>query len=569
MRALLPIVCPLIVAGASAAAPALAVDFADRSADAGITVVNRCGADPRWFIPESNGTGAAWLDYDLDGDLDLYVVNGNGLEYLEGRTRLRFLPDASDRLYRNDGVWRFTDVTEEAGCAEGDWGNGVAVADVESDGDPDLYVANLGPDRLWLNEGDGTFRDATTERGLGHPGWSTGAAFGDVDRDGDLDLYVPCYVEFDPENPPDGGRIPTFDGVQVGYGPEGENPGINPGAPDVFYLNDGGGFFTEATAERGFALEKALCSYSAVFCDVDGDGWQDLLVTNDKQPSQLFVNRGDGFFVEEGEARGFARGADGKVLSSMGLAVADVDDDGDLDAFVTNFDFEPNNLRLNDGRGFFTEAADAAGLNAPNLNRLGWGCGFFDAELDGDLDLFVANGHVIPQCEQIGMSPWRMANHLFLRDGAKSGAPAFALWEAPAGSPLAIVESSRATVFGDPDADGDVDLIVIDMDRPPQVLENRSERRGRWLAVELQGTRSPRDAYGARVEVEAGGRTRTSWKIPNQGIYSSNDPVVHFGLGPVDRVDRVRVRWTGGAVSELGDVDADRRVVIREPEEGG
>jgi hypothetical protein len=167
------------------------------------------------------------------------------------------------------------------------------------------------------------------------------------------------------------------------------------------------------------------------------------------------------------------------------------------------------------------------------------------------------------------MSPWKMPNHLFLRDGTSDGVPAFALWEAPAASPLALVESSRGAAFGDPDADGDVDLVIIDMDRPPQVLENRSERRGRWLAVELHGTRSPRDAYGARVEVEAGGRTRTAWKLPNQGIYSSNDPAVHFGLGPVDRVDRVRVAWTSGAVSELFEVGVDRRIVIREPEEGG
>jgi hypothetical protein len=568
VRALLTLACPLIATAASAVEPASPIAFVDRAPDAGITVVNRCGAEPRLFIPESNGTGAAWLDHDLDGDLDLYVVNGNGLEYLDGRARLRYIPDASDRLYRNDGGWRFRDVTEEAGVTESGWGNGVAAADVENDGDPDLYVANLGPDRLWLNEGDGTFRDATAERGLGHAGWSTGAAFGDVDRDGDLDLYVPCYVEFDSENPPEGGRVPVFDGVEVGYGPEGENPGINPGAPDVFYLNDGRGFFTDATAERGFALEKALCSYAAVFCDVDGDGWQDLLVTNDQQPSQLFVNRGEGFFAEEGEERGFARGPDGKVLSSMGLAVADADGDGDPDAFVTNFDFEPNSLRLNDGRGHFTEAADAAGLN-PELNRLGWGCGFLDAELDGDLDLFVANGHVIAQCEQIGMSPWRMANHLFLRGGENGGVPAFALHVPPAASALAVRESSRGAAFGDADADGDVDIVIIDMDRPPQVLENRCLLGGRWLAVELRGTRSPRDAYGARVEVEAGGRTRVAWKIPNQGIYSSNDPVVHFGLGAVDRVDRVRVVWTSGATSELVNVEPDRRIVIREPEQGG
>jgi predicted nucleotidyltransferase len=562
----LPAIFIVVPAAADAPCP---VRFVDRAAEAGITVVNRCGADPRLFIPEGNGTGAAWLDYDLDSDLDLYVVNGNGLEYLDGRKRLRYLRDVTDRLYRNDGNWHFQDVTEEALVGERGWGNGVAVADVENDGDPDLYIANLGADVLYVNQGDGTFRDATSEAGLGHPGWSVGAAFGDVDRDGDLDLYVPCYVEFDPENPPKGGEVALYGGVEVGWGPEGENPGINPGAPDVFYLNDGQGFFSEATRERGFAVEKPLCSYAAVFCDVDGDLWPDLLVTNDKQPNQLFRNLGEGFFTEEGEERGFARGEAGALLASMGLAIADVDGDGDPDAFVTNFDFEPNNLYLNDGCGFFRDAAEEAGLNAPGLGRLGWGCGFFDVECDGDRDLFVANGHVIRQCEEIGMSPWAMRNHLFLRSGSENGVPSFDLCETGADSPLAVAKSSRGVAFGDPDADGDVDVVVIDMDSPPQVLENRTARHGHWTRVELRGTRSPADAYGARVEIEAGERGWTAWKIPNQGIYSSHDPDLHFGVGEADRIDRVHVLWPSGSTSELTGLEVDRRIVIRESEEGG
>jgi hypothetical protein len=559
------LIAPIRLAGAEpGVAGGAGVAFVDRAADAGITVVNRCGADPRYFIPEGNGCGAAWLDHDLDGDLDLYIVNGAGLEPVDGRRRLRIVRDATNRLYRNDGDWKFTDVTREAGVGDDGWGNGAAVADVDDDGDPDLYVANLGPDVLYLNRGDGTFRDATAERGLGHAGWSTGGAFSDVDRDGDLDLYVPCYVEFDPERPPAGGDLMDVDGVAVGWGPEGENPGVNPGAPDVFYLNEGGGRFREATAERGLALEKPLCSYAAVFADADGDGWDDLLVTNDAQPNSLFLNRGDGTFTEAGEERGVARGADGSFQAGMGLAVADVDDDGDPDLCVTNFDFEPNNLYLNDGAGFFHDAGDAAGLHAPSMDRLGWGCGFLDAELDGDLDLFVANGHVIRQCEEIGMSPWNMPNQLLLREAGAGGGPAFAAAAFPADSPLALAASSRGAAFADADGDGDVDIVVLDMDRPPQVLENRSARAGHWLEIELIGDR-PRDAYGARIEVEAGGRARTGWKIPNQGVYSSHDPAVHFGLGPAERVDRVRVRFPGGAVVELADQAVDRRIVVREP----
>ena len=554
---------PAVANPQDAESPSSNLEFVDRALDAGITVVNRCGADPRLFIPESNGAGAAWLDYDGDGDLDLYIVNGNGLEALDGGRRLRYVADATNRLYRNEGNWKFTDVTESAGVGDDGWGNGVAVADVDNDGDPDLYVANLGPDVLYLNQGDGTFRDVTHERGLGHAGWSTGGAFADVDRDGDLDLFVPCYVQFDPDQPPNGGEPMMVDGVAVGYGPEGENPGINLGAPNVLYLNDGHGFFRDATAERGLAGE-ALCSYAAVFVDVDGDGWDDLLVTNDLQPNSLYRNRGDGHFDELGHERGFAAGEDGTYQAGMGLAVADVDDDGTPDLYVTNFDFEPNNLYLNDGAGNLADAGGAAGLHDPSIDRLGWGCGFFDAELDGDLDLFVANGHVIRQCEQIGMNPWKMPNQVFVRD---SDELAFVEASFPETSPLAVAESSRGVAFADVDRDGDIDLVVVDMDSRPQVLENRTARRGRWLAVDVVGTASPRDAYGARIEVEAGGRTRTAWKIPNQGVYSSHDPSVHFGLGSVDRVDRIRVRFTSGATVELHDVEVDRRIVIREADD--
>lgn len=540
------------------------VTFVDRSATAGITVENRCGDPPRLFIPEGNGCGGAWLDFDGDGDLDLYVVNGGGLEKVGDGSRLRIIADASNRLYRNDGDWRFRDVTDRAGVGDTGWGNGTSVADVDNDGDPDLYVANLGADVLYVNQGDGTFRDETAGRGLGHDGWSTGAAFGDVDRDGDLDLFVPCYVQFDPAKPPAGGEPLIQDGVRTAWGPEGENPGVNPGAANMFWWNDGEGRFREATAEVGLRLEKPLCSYGAVFCDVDADGWIDVAVTNDVQPNSLFLNRGGRGFEEVGEERGFARGDDGKLQAGMGLAVADVNGDAAPDLFVTNFDFEPNNLYVNDGAGWFRDEGAAWGVDDPAMDRLGWGCGFLDADLDGDLDLFVANGHVIYQCEEIGMSPWRMKNQLLeMRSRAEGAGGIFSV--AGAGPPLESARSSRGAVLGDPDDDGDLDVVVIDMDRAPQVLENRTAPRGHWLAVALTGTRSPRDAYGARVEVTAGGRTWTSWKIPNQGLYSSHDPRVHFGLGEAARVDRVRVFWTSGAVSEATDFAPDRVLTLREP----
>ena len=547
----------------SLAPASLAATFVDRSDDSGIDAVLRCGAPPRLFIPEGNGSGGAWLDYDDDGDLDFYLVNGNGLEFAEGGPRLRRIPDASNRLYRNDGGWRFADVTDAARVGDTGWGNGAAVADVNEDGHPDLYVANFGADVLYVNQGDGTFADETAARGLGHEGWSTGAAFADVDRDGDLDLFVPCYVRFDLDDPPAGGEPLVHEGVALAWGPEGENPGVNPGAPNVFWWNEGDGTFREATEEAGLRLASPLCSYGAVFCDVDGDGWQDLAVTNDVQPNSLFRNRGGNSFEEVGEERGFARGGDGKFQAGMGIAVADVNGDAAPDLFVTNFDFEPNNLYVNNGQGWFRDEGAAWGTQDPSMDRLGWGCGFFDAELDGDLDLFVANGHVIYQSEEIGMSPWKMTNQFF---ETQSGAEGARFLPAPAaGTPFELAESSRGAVFGDPDNDGDVDVIVVDMDAAPQVLENRTERRGRWLTVELTGTRSPRDAYGSRIDVTADGRTWTAWKNPTQGLYSSHDPRVHFGLGEVTRIERVRVLWTSGTVSEVRDVAPDAVLSMTEP----
>jgi hypothetical protein len=517
------------------------------------------------FIPESNGCGAAWLDYDGDGDLDIYMVNGNGIEAIDGGARLRYLPDAANRLYRNDGDWRFTDVTEKAGVGDRGWGNGCAVGDIDNDGDPDLYVANLGQDAFYVNQGDGTFASEGVPRGAASDRWSARAAFGDIDNDGDLDLFVASYVVFDPLNPPAGGEPLMIEGVAVMWGPEAENPGINIGEANALFVNDGTGHFTESAKARGLLLEKPLCSYGAVFCDVDEDGWLDLLVANDAQANNLFMNRGGGHFAEEGEARGFARGANGRFQAGMGIAVSDIDDDGDPDLYVTNFDTEPNNLYINDGHGFFTDEGAAAGLHEPVIDRLGWGCAFLDVEFDGDLDLFVANGHVYPDGPAIGLSPWEMPDQFFLNETFPGEPPHFreVLFD-PAG-PMAVLKSSRGVAVADADEDGDLDLLIVDMDSRPRLLENRTRAQGHWIAVLPKGTKSNRDSYGARVRVTAGGRTRTAWVLPNQGIYSSHDPRTRFGLGGTAWVDRVEVRWPSGSVAVVEGVPVDRVLTIVEP----
>ena len=561
----------LAACGGGAAAPAPAVsgrlELVDVAAQAGLDLVQTSGDPRRWYILESNGTGAAWLDHDGDGDLDLFVGNGGELVYHDDGRRLEVVRSARSTLYRNDGGLRFTDVGEAAGCARSDWVQAIAVGDVDNDGDPDLFLGCFGPDVLLVNEG-GRFVDRTAEAGLGSPLWAAGAAFGDVDNDGALDLYVANYCEFDPARPPAEGRRNVIQGVEVGWGPVGENKqGYNPGAPDLFYRGDGKGRFVEATREAGFELDEPLCSYAAVFSDVDGDGLQDVLVANDLQPCNLFRNLGGGRFAEEGVARGFALDGRGRPTSAMGLMVADVDQDGDQDVLRTNFDFEPNSLHLNDGAGRFAEAGARLGLSAASFPRLGWGGGFLDADLDGDLDLLVANGHVMPQAAEIGMSGWLMQSQLFEAVPAADGALVYVDATVRSGSGLAPLRSSRGVALADADDDGDVDAVLIDLDERPRLLENRSERRGTWLSVRTVGTASNRDGYGCVVRVVAGGRTWTREVSPNQGLYASHDPRLHFGLGPVRAVERVEVDWPSGRRSVVAGPPLERLLVVTEPQE--
>lgn len=540
------------------------LEFVDVAEQAGLSLVQVSGDSRRWYIPESNGTGAAWLDYDRDGDMDLFVGNGQGLKYLDDGARLEIERTARCALYRNDGKLRFTDVSAQAGCDRTDWVQAITTADYDNDGDTDLYLGCFGPDVLLRNDA-GKFVDATAESGLKNDLWSSGAAFADIDNDGWLDLYVANYCLFDLASPPNGGKRNVIKGVEVGWGPEEENKqGFNPGAPDVLFLGLGGGKFREATAERGLALEKPLCSYAAIFSDIDLDGDQDLLVANDMQPSNLFLNDGKGHFREESGPRGFAVGGDGRPTSAMGLVSEDCEGDGDFDIFRTNFDFEPNSLHVNDGKGHFSDRARALGLAASTMDKLAWGGGFFDAENDGDLDVLVANGHVYPQAKEIGMSGWKMETQLFEAVRGASGQLVWIDATVKTGGPFVELHSARGVAFGDPDDDGDVDAVVIDLDERPRLLENRSVRGGRWLAVKLAGVRSNRDGIGAKVTVKAGGR---SWKHEmrtTQGLYSSHDPRLHFGLGPVGSIEEVTVEWPSGARSTVRAPALDSILAIAE-----
>ncbi len=555
---------------ASHAADSVGFDFVDVAQAAGIDGVNVSGDPRRWYIPEGNGCGAAWLDYDGDGDLDLFVGNGARFLYHDDGARLEVEPPAASRMYRNDGSLSFTDVSAEVGLDVHAWVNAVTVGDVEGDGDPDLYLACFGADLYFENQG-GRFVDAGQEAGLVNLLWAAGAAFGDPDLDGDLDLYVANYCRFNPEAPPAGGARAVHDGVEVGWGPEAENgQGYNLGAPDVFFENTGSGRFVDATERAGLALEKDLCSYAVVFSDVDLDGRPDLLVANDLQPCNLFRNAGfgqaEGRFVEEGQQRGFALDADGRATAAMGLFVEDFDGDGDPDVLKTNFDLEANSLMVNDGRGYFEDRAALHGLAEASFAQLGWGGGFLDADLDGDLDLLVANGHVMPQSEEIGMHPWLQPTQLFEARAHAGHGIHYVDATQRAGSGLAARRSARGVALGDADGDGDLDALIVDLDERPRLLENRTPHRGHWLVVRTIGRESNRDGLGARIVVDCGERRFTREVRRTNGLFSSHPADVHVGLGPVEGIESVEVHWPSGRVQRLEAPPLDQLLVVTEPE---
>jgi enediyne biosynthesis protein E4 len=544
----------IVLAVAALRGEAGAVDFEDATDKAGISFVHDNGARGDKYVIETVGAGSAFFDYDNDGDLDIYLVNGAEVPDSSGDSMLAVSPageEPRNALYRNEGDGTFADVTVQSGSGDGGYGMGCAAGDIDNDGDLDLYLANFGPNVLYRNEGKGIFADVTAAAGVGDDLWGSSCAFADVDLDGYADLYVANYHDFSYSNHKlcaEGGS-----GLQLYCGPEAFN-----GVVDVLYRNQGDGTFRDITAAAGLESDQGK-ELGVIFGDVDWDGDPDLYLANDKTLNFLFLNDGDGHFTETGLLAGTAYNEDGDVEAGMGVDMADVDNDGWPDLFVTNFQWETNTFYRNMGDATFLDDTFSSGLGKGSIPYLSWGTRLIDLDNDGDRDVFIANGHLESDVEQYENTTFAQRNQVFLNNGGGF----FTEFEPEAGSPLALRRVSRGAAFGDYDGDGAVDILVNNIGTTPTLMRNRGAA-GNWLQLHLVGTKSNAAALGARVELVSGD-LKLIGEVRGGGSYlSHSDLRLHFGLGGHDQVERLVVRWPSGAVDQLEDLSVNRVLTVKE-----
>ena len=544
--------CALALSTPRAAQPL----FVESAAATGLTFNHVNGATGKYYMPEVMGSGVALFDYDNDGDLDVFLVQGGPLG-TDGRAS-----GPTCRLFRNDltvgadgkRTLHFTDVTERAGLTLRTYGMGVAVGDYNNDGYLDLFITSFGPDYLYRNNGDGTFTDVTAPAGVSDPLWSTSAAFVDYDRDGNLDLFVANYLDF------------TLASDRVCHDAVGARDYCGPRAyrpvPDKLYRNDGNGHFTDVTEAAGITKADGA-GLGVATGDYNGDGWLDLYVANDATPNQLWINRHDGTFVDEGLLSGAAVNASGNPEGSMGIASGDFDGDGDEDLFVTNIIGETFALYVNDGRGNFEDARVKAGLASPTAASTGFGTDWFDYDNDGLLDLFVANGAVnVVEAQRGQPSPFRMKNQLFHNVGGR-----FVESSADGGPAFQRAEIGRGAAFGDIDNDGDVDIVVTNNGGPVRLLLNQAQHgaaANHWVQVRVEQPKGNRFGFGAWVGVERSGKPTLWRRVRTDGSYlSASDVRLHFGLGASPTITGITVQWPDGQRERFAGVTGDRLVTLR------
>lgn len=513
--------------------------YRDVTDAAGLDFAHVRGATGRKYLPETMGAGACALDFDGDGLMDVYLVQSG--EVPQAPQAPDGARDARNRLFRNQGDGTFVDVTEGSGAGDRGYGQGVVAADYDGDGDTDLYLVNFGPNVLLRNEGNGTFTDVTGPSGTGDPLWGSSAAFFDADGDGDLDLYVVNYLDFAVAKHIDCGRLDTGEPAYC-------HPDAYKMAPDRFYRNRGDGTFEDATVECGFE-DRTGKGLGVVVSDIDLDGDQDVYVANDSTPNFLYENQGGGRFLEKGVLSGTSHNEDGKTEAGMGTDAGDVNGDGFPDLFVTNLTAESNSLYLGGGAVGFRYATRTWGLAGPSLPYVGFGTDLLDVDNDGDLDIYVANGHVI---DNIHLSndafTWKQPDQVFLN----TGRGAFRELAAGKAGEISVPRAGRGQVTLDYDNDGRLDVLVTHSEARARLYRNECRSGGGWIGFLLVGRGGNRDAVGARVTVVREGGSLTEERRAGASYQCSHDPRMHFGLGDADAAQEVRITWPGGSRQILG-----------------
>ena len=548
-------------AGTSKPSADLAVSFINVAQESGLNVKTIFGGEHKnKYLLETTGCGVAFYDYDNDGWLDIFLVNGSRLEgFPPGK-------EPTSHLFKNNRDGTFTDVTAKAGLAHSGWGQGVCIGDYDNDGFDDLFVTYYGKNVLYHNNGDGTFTDVSEKAGVAgkKTRWGTGCAFVDYDRDGRLDLFVANYIDLDLATAPVPESGPClYKAVMVACGP----PGLT-GGKNILYHNNGNGTFTDVSESAGILQVNGTFGLGVLTADFDNDGWPDIYVANDSTQSLLYQNKKNGKFVDIGMDSGSALSADGKPQAGMGVSAADYDLDGNLDIVKTNFAGDTPSLYHNLGGGNFEDATFTAGLGA-HTQYLGWGCGFFDMDNDGWPDILLCNGHVYPEVEQLKTEAGYAQRKLLYRNLRNRR---FQDVSELAGPGISTPSASRGCAFGDFDNDGDIDVVVNTVNDFPQLLRCDSRTENNWIKVKLIGTKSNRSAIGARLKcvTRAPGETKPHQQIDevrSGGSYiSQNDLRIHFGLGKAEKVDLLEVRWPSGQIDTLKDVQPNQLAFVKEGE---
>jgi hypothetical protein len=495
---------------------------------------------------ETVTAGLAMFDYDNDGDTDIYFLNGSPLGKNVSTAASR------NALYRNDGNWKFTDVTETSGVGDTGYGLGVAVADYDNDGDADIYLNNFGANVLYRNEGNGTFTDVTKQAGVDNGNaFGAGACFFDMEGDGDLDLYVARYVKFsyDKHITSSADGYPTY-----------SNPHNYPPMPDTLYRNNGDGTFTDVSKESGIA-DHAGWGMGTVCADFDNDGDTDVFVANDVAENFLFQNDGNGKFEETALIAGFAYDLNGNAHGSMGVDCGDYDNDGLIDFYVTSYQQQFATLYRNSGDGLFEDVTAQTGAGTGTLPKVTWGNGLTDFDNDGDRDIFIACGHLQDNVDLYDdVSSYLETNIILENDGSGK----FKDVSAHSGSGMKVKLSSRAAGFDDLDNDGDIDVVVLNSRSEPTVLRNDSTGKGHWVQLKLAGTKANKDAVGGTVKLTSGDLTLIDEVHSGRGYQSHYGTTLHFGIGKNTKVDRIEVRWIGGNTDVFENISADKRIILTE-----